>query len=391
MLYVIIGLLLVGLVVLVAFNSDSQPKPTPEPAPIEEELPDFSANAPLLDRVAWYAVHLGKFKAAMVQRKFGLGYRQVTAIIEQLQRRGVVGPMGADKQYMALCRGVDGMEQTLADFGVRIHALLQSPIIDKQFILGKLVGESHCLPVVDILHGVEFVEKSRKRPYYEAGIDTAYNKEPRFIAGWIYPELTKCVLVDAIGQTVGELQKGDFRKFVEWSGGVVMTFVGFISTIDNGNLSVNNVKIFRPVNREDVEQRMSEALHGYQTLEICKGLHFTEYVPSFFNEDDVPIASDESNNDEEMYDIAGINYRELDDSFLGDFTGTLMAELDNPHDKYAVAIYKDGRHIGYLPRGNRRVWSQALAHDGDMPCHGFIDKGRDETEGRDFYFGEVCV
>lgn len=44
---------------------------------------------------------------------------------------------------------------------------------------------------------------------------------------------------------------------------------------------------------------------------------------------------------------------------LGD-TLTLCAEPANPHDKYAVRVHHQDRHIGYLPRESNHVVSRLL-------------------------------
>lgn len=38
----------------------------------------------------------------------------------------------------------------------------------------------------------------------------------------------------------------------------------------------------------------------------------------------------------------------------------LIAEPFNPHDKYAVRVHLNGRHIGYLPRQSNHVVSRLL-------------------------------
>lgn len=55
------------------------------------------------------------------------------------------------------------------------------------------------------------------------------------------------------------------------------------------------------------------------------------------------------------FEMMGIYYRNLPKSEEGQFIGFVQAE-ENPHDKYAVAVYKDNHlHIGYVPRGRKRL------------------------------------
>ena len=71
---------------------------------------------------------------------------------------------------------------------------------------------------------------------------------------------------------------------------------------------------------------------------------------------------------------------------IGGFLGYIRSEPDNPHDKNAVAIYRnDNKLIGYLPKSETnafRNWSQKE----DLPCIGFIKDG-DEAP----LFGKVKI
>ena len=51
------------------------------------------------------------------------------------------------------------------------------------------------------------------------------------------------------------------------------------------------------------------------------------------------------------FNIAGIEYRDNINSYLGEFQGTLEAEPTNPYDKNAIKILApDGHHVGYVPK-----------------------------------------
>jgi hypothetical protein len=92
--------------------------------------------------------------------------------------------------------------------------------------------------------------------------------------------------------------------------------------------------------------------------------------------------------------IAGVQYRN-DAQDIGGFLGYVRSEPDNPHDKNAIAIYRnDNKLVGYIPKDeikNFREWSAkenlpciGFIKDGDeVPLYGkvkIIDSDKDETE-----------
>lgn len=92
----------------------------------------------------------------------------------------------------------------------------------------------------------------------------------------------------------------------------------------------------------------------------------------------------------EEYNIAGINHRGLDDSALGDFTGTVRCDYDNAYDDTALAVYTDtGLHLGYLPKGQEVLFDEIDAAGGEVPCDGTVGKSSDGR--RKFYVGVVRV
>ncbi|MDL2230342.1 hypothetical protein LJB87_00955 [Alistipes sp. OttesenSCG-928-L06] len=73
------------------------------------------------------------------------------------------------------------------------------------------------------------------------------------------------------------------------------------------------------------------------------------------------------------FDMVGMYYRKLKKSDMGEFEGYAKAEEGNSYDRYAVAIYKDsGKHVGYLPKGNRIIHKQIQDNGGSTPAYGFI-------------------
>lgn len=91
------------------------------------------------------------------------------------------------------------------------------------------------------------------------------------------------------------------------------------------------------------------------------------------------------------YNIAGINFRGLNTSHLGRFSGTLRLEEDNPHDPDAVAIYRGRKKVGYIPRS-----SSAAVHDdlqkegGEANCEGYIYIFFDEY-GAEKFAGKIII
>lgn len=72
--------------------------------------------------------------------------------------------------------------------------------------------------------------------------------------------------------------------------------------------------------------------------------------------------------------IAGVQYRN-DAQDIGGFLGYVCSEPNNPHDKNAIAIYRnDGKLIGYIPKDEIKDFREWSAKD-NLPCVGFIKDG----------------
>lgn len=93
--------------------------------------------------------------------------------------------------------------------------------------------------------------------------------------------------------------------------------------------------------------------------------------------------------DDEPIPIKGINFRDIDDSMIGDFEGYIRIQKSNRHDPYAIGVYKGRKRIGYLPRGNKELYQRLLEEGGKADAEGYIAKRVDEESGRKFYYGEV--
>lgn len=74
--------------------------------------------------------------------------------------------------------------------------------------------------------------------------------------------------------------------------------------------------------------------------------------------------------------IAGVQYKN-DVQDIGGFLGYVCSEPANPHDKNAIAIYRnDGKLIGYIPKDEIKDFREWSAKD-NLPCVGFIKDGDD--------------
>lgn len=72
--------------------------------------------------------------------------------------------------------------------------------------------------------------------------------------------------------------------------------------------------------------------------------------------------------------IAGVQYRN-DAQDIGGFLGYVRSEPTNPHDKNAIAIYRnDGKHVGYIPKDETKDFREWSAKE-NLPCVGFIKDG----------------
>ena len=90
------------------------------------------------------------------------------------------------------------------------------------------------------------------------------------------------------------------------------------------------------------------------------------------------------------FSIAGINKRGLTDDDLGDYEGEVRCDYDNEYDDYALAVYTDeGKHVGFIPRGNVSLFERIDRAGGSVPCELWIEQGEDDD--RTFYYGRVII
>lgn len=84
------------------------------------------------------------------------------------------------------------------------------------------------------------------------------------------------------------------------------------------------------------------------------------------------------------FNIAGIDYRENIDNYLGEFKGTLEAEPTNEYDPNAIKVLAtDGHHVGYVPAD----MTEEIRTNADLPCPCFFYIG--ENDGT--YFSDCYI
>lgn len=73
------------------------------------------------------------------------------------------------------------------------------------------------------------------------------------------------------------------------------------------------------------------------------------------------------------FNIAGIEYRNNIDEYLGEFVGVLEAEPTNPYDPNAIKILAhDGHHVGYVPKD----MTDEVRKVANLPCPCFFYIGK---------------
>ena len=114
--------------------------------------------------------------------------------------------------------------------------------------------------------------------------------------------------------------------------------------------------------------------------------HIQLVAPEGGDEDD-----EEDDYEDLSFSIKGINYANLDDSYLGDHDGYIKAVTDNPKDPYAIAVYVGRKRVGWLPAGNRQLHEGLLSIGGKAVVHILISKGYDDFDNHPFYYGTAVI
>ena len=100
---------------------------------------------------------------------------------------------------------------------------------------------------------------------------------------------------------------------------------------------------------------------------------------------------DEEEDEETTFSIKGINYANIDDSYLGDHDGYIKAETDNPKDEYAISVHVGRKRVGWLPAGNKKLHEDLLTIGGKAKVDITISKAYDKKQNRYFYCGKAVI
>lgn len=158
-------------------------------------------------------------------------------------------------------------------------------------------------------------------------------------------------------------------------GGSVLLVLGLLLLIIAGMVHMQDKELKKKGQRDQRAGQMSEFQEEDNQLDI------PTISVSITTEDDT----------EYEYSIKGINFRDIDDSMLGDFVGTARALKSNSHDAYAIGVYRGNRRVGFLPRGNKELHAEIIARGGSVRVDGYIAKAEGEADGRTFYYGKVNI
>jgi hypothetical protein len=99
------------------------------------------------------------------------------------------------------------------------------------------------------------------------------------------------------------------------------------------------------------------------------------------------VISASRRNGYSQFPIKGLNYRDLSIKDIGRFEGYAKADLNNEHDAYAIAIYRENHlHLGYLPAGNNDLYNYIINNGGYVHCLGYIAAHKNLS-----FYGTVSV
>ena len=90
--------------------------------------------------------------------------------------------------------------------------------------------------------------------------------------------------------------------------------------------------------------------------------------------------------------IAGINYREGINRYVGRVNCALVPEPDNEYDPDAIKIVAEDRHhLGYIQSGQTDLVCSLTANEFPYRCITIIEEHEDEDDGHRFYTGYVYI
>ena len=90
--------------------------------------------------------------------------------------------------------------------------------------------------------------------------------------------------------------------------------------------------------------------------------------------------------------IAGINYREGINRYVGRVNCALVPEPDNEYDPDAIKIVAEDRHhLGYIQSGQTDLVCSLTANEFPYRCTAIIEEHEDEDDGHHFFTGYVYI
>ena len=90
--------------------------------------------------------------------------------------------------------------------------------------------------------------------------------------------------------------------------------------------------------------------------------------------------------------IAGINYREGINRYVGRVNCALVPEPDNEYDPDAIKIVAEDRHhLGYIQSGQTDLVCSLTANEFPYRCTAIIEEHEDEGDGHHFFTGYVYI
>lgn len=90
--------------------------------------------------------------------------------------------------------------------------------------------------------------------------------------------------------------------------------------------------------------------------------------------------------------IAGINHRPDICRYVGRVECALVPEPDNEYDPDAIKVVAEDRHhLGYIPAGYSDMVCSWTANEYPYRCTAFIQEHEDETDGHQFFTGQVYI
>ena len=145
---------------------------------------------------------------------------------------------------------------------------------------------------------------------------------------------------------------------------------------DKANVLQTSEQQNEPAQQEQPSSRQPIDTPQVQRLQyFCikdKGYHVTVW-PKDYNHFDMV-----------RFNIAGIEYRDSIDEYLGESVGVLEAEPTNPYDPNAIKVLAaDGHHVGYVPKD----MTSEIRDNATLPCQCFCYIG--ENDG--VYFSDCYI